>query len=58
MERFGLETAKEQHPCDCVTLLGVDIDLVVNRLRLTDRKRIAYSKQAEAMAYRPSCALA
>ena len=56
MARFGLETAKEQPPGDCVTLLGVDIDLAVNRLRLTDRKRKAYAEQAEAMAYRTSCA--
>jgi hypothetical protein len=55
MARFGLETAKEQPPCECVTLLGVDIDLTVNRLRLTDRKRHAYATQAEAMAQRPSC---
>ena len=44
MARFGLETAKEQPPGDCVTLLGVDIDLAVNRLRLTDRKRKAYAR--------------
>lgn len=55
MARFGLETAKEQPPCELVTLLGVDIDLMARRLRLTPRKRRDYAVQAEALAARQSC---
>ena len=55
MARFGLETAKEQAPCSLVTLLGVDVDLEAQRLRLTPRKRRDYADQAAAMASRGSC---
>ena len=57
MARFGLETAKEQSPCTLVTLLGVDINLDSQRLKLTDRKRKDYAAQALAMAARKASSL-
>jgi len=54
---FGLETAKEQPPCLRVELLGVEIDLELRRMRLTDGKRAKYEELASEMAGSKTCEL-
>ena len=53
--RFGLNTAKEQPPSECVELLGVELNLSEQRMRLTQRKRAKYAALCSEMAGRKVC---
>ena len=55
--RFGLNTAKEQPPSECVELLGVELNLSEQRMRLTQRKRAKYAALCSEMAGRKVCGL-
>ena len=53
--RFGLTTDKEQLPSSKIILLGVEIDLEGQRMRLAPAKSARYADKAAAMAERKTC---
>ena len=57
LERFGFSSnpSKEQPPSRKIETLGVEIDLDMQRMRVTDQKRAKYSARAAAVAEMRSC---
>ena len=51
------EPSKEQPPCELLEVLGMELDLVGRRLRLTPAKRRAYAARAEQVAGLKVCRL-
>jgi len=53
--RLGSEPSKEHGPCDRLDALGVNGDLIGERLRLTEAKRKRYARHAEEVAAGQRC---